>query len=88
VAAWLLAPSTITAAVRACAARDSARSRTAYAQEMLRTAIASPSADPMRRAALQVRPRVHRPCFSARTGDGGISSVRKNFTRTRNREFP
>ena len=32
-----------------------------------------------RRAALQVRPRVHRQCFSARRETDGISPVRKNF---------
>jgi len=54
--------------------RDSARSRIAYTQEMLRTAIASPSADTVRRAALPVRPRIHQPCFSARKGN------RRHFT--------
>ena len=67
---------------------DSARSRTAYTQEMLRTAMASPSADIARRAGFQVSPRVHRQCFSAREGTVCNSPVRKNFTRTRYREVP
>jgi hypothetical protein len=77
-AAWLLAPGTVTA-VRACAARDSARSSTAYVQVMLRNAIAL-SFPALRAGPISRFDRTHRPCFSLRRETVGISPFRKNFT--------
>ena len=86
--AWLLALGTITAAVRACAAETAHAPALLTPTECRGPPSTSPSADTVRRAALPVRPRVHRPCFSARRETVGISPVCKNFARTRDREAP